>query len=69
MLKKLYEKSKLWFSLGWIIAYVVLMSAGDSLSLALGVEKSATLAVGLVLSVILFCFLKKYSILTRHLTY
>lgn len=66
MLKKLYEKSKLWFSLGWIIAYVVLMSAGDSLSLALGVEKSATLAVGLVLSVILFCFLKKYCLLPYY---
>ena len=62
MLKKLYDKSKIWFAITWIIAYCVLMSIGDSLSAMLNVEKSVTLAVGLVLSVGLWLFLKKNSL-------
>ena len=59
MLKKLYEKSNIWFAVAWIIAYCVLMSVGDSLSQMLGVQKSVTLPIALLLSVILFTFLKK----------
>lgn len=59
MLKKLYEKSNIWFAVAWIIAYCVLMSVGDSLSQMLGVQKSLTLPIALLLSVILFTFLKK----------
>ena len=32
MLKKLYQKSQIWFAVAWIIAYVVLASLGDNLS-------------------------------------
>ena len=59
MLKKLYDKSRIWFALAWIIAYCVLMSAGDSISASIGVEKSITLPIGIFLSVILLSFLKK----------
>jgi len=59
MLKKLYEKSNIWFAVAWIVAYCVLMSVGDSLSQMLGVQKSVTLPIALLLSVILFVFLKK----------
>lgn len=59
MLKKLYDKSKIWFAVAWIVAYCVLMSVGDSLSASLGIEKSITLPVGLIMSVILLVFLKK----------
>ena len=59
MLKKLYDKSRIWFALAWIIAYCVLMSAGDSISSVIGVEKSVTLPIGISLSVILLSFLKK----------
>lgn len=59
MLKRLYDKSKIWFAVAWIIAYCVLMSAGDSISAAIGLEKSVTLAIGILLSVILLLFLKK----------
>ena len=45
MLKKLYDKSKIWFAVVWIVAYCVLMSVGDALSAAVGLEKSVTLAV------------------------
>lgn len=31
ILKKLYEKSEIWFALAWIIGYVVLASTGDIL--------------------------------------
>ena len=59
MLKKLYEKSNIWFSVAWIIAYCVLLSVGDSLSDAIGIQKAITLPIALLLSVILFVFLKK----------
>ena len=58
MLKKLYEKNQLVFALVWIVAYCLLMSLGDGLSVALGVEKSVSLPVGLLLSAVLLGFLK-----------
>lgn len=63
LLKKLYDKSKIWFSLAWIIAYCILMSLGDGLSELLGVEKSITLVIGVLLSLLLFVFLKKNNLL------
>ena len=59
VLKKLYDKSKIWFALSWIIAYCVLLSMGDSLSALVGIEKSVTFAIGIILSSILLLFLKK----------
>jgi len=58
MLKKLYDKSKLWFAIAWIAAYCILMSAGDALSSVVGIGKSITCIVGVLLSGILFLFLK-----------
>ena len=66
VLKKLYDKSKIWFALAWIIAYCVLMSAGDALSASVGIEKSVSLAIGILLSAILFLFLKKNGLLRDH---
>lgn len=59
MLKNLYDKSPIRFAIGWIIAYCVLFSVGDALSAMVGLEKSVTLAVGLLLMAVLFLFLKK----------
>ncbi|MBR6745629.1 MAG: CPBP family intramembrane metalloprotease [Clostridia bacterium] len=59
MLKKLYDKSKIWFAVFWIIAYCTLMSAGDSLSAWIGIEKSVTLAISVFLVATLLLFLKK----------
>ncbi len=59
VLNKLYHKSQIWFAVAWIIAYCVLMSVGDALSASIGIDKSVTLAIGVVLSVILLLFLKK----------
>ena len=58
ILKSLYEKSKIWFAVSWIIAYCLLMSLGDGFSSMLGVEKSVTLVIGLSLSLLLLWFLK-----------
>ena len=59
MMKKLYEKSELWFALAWIIAYCVLASVGDNLSSNIGVLKAVTLPILIALSVILYLFVKK----------
>lgn len=59
MLKKLYEKSNIWFAVAWIITYCVLLSVGDSLSDVVGIQKSVTLPIALLLSIVLFFFLKK----------
>ena len=59
VLKKLYDKSPIWFAISWIISYCVLLSVGDVLSASIGIEKSVTLAVGIVLSAILLLFLKE----------
>ena len=59
VLNKLYDKSRIWFAVAWIVAYCLLMSVGDELSAIVGIEKSVTLAIGVVLSAILLLFLKK----------
>lgn len=66
VLKKLYDKSKIWFALLWIIIYCVLMSVGDVLSAAVGTDKSITLVIGLSLAVILLCFLKKNGLFEEY---
>lgn len=66
VMKKLYEKSQVWFAVSWIVAYCVLMSVGDALSARLGVEKSVTLAIGVLLSGTLLVFLKKNGLFSSY---
>ena len=54
-MKKLYEKSKIWFAVVWIIIYVVGPSIVDCLTQTHG----ATLGFHLALSLILLAFLKQ----------
>ena len=61
-----YDKNKIWFAIAWIIAYCVLMSVGDALSAEIGIEKSVTLVIGILLSAILFVFLKKNGLLSDY---
>ena len=58
-MKKLYEKSRLTFSIIWIVAYCVLMSAGDSLSDKIGIAKAVTLPIALTMSAALLIFIKR----------
>lgn len=66
MLKKLYQKSQIWFAVAWIIAYVVLASLGDNLSEEIGVSKALTLPILVALSVALFIFVKKNGLFEEY---
>ena len=62
MLKKLYDRSEIWFAVAWIFAYVFLASAGDSASEALGMPKALTLPILVALSAGLYAFVKKHGL-------
>lgn len=66
MIKKLYDKSEIWFTVAWIIAYVVLSSLGDNFSASLGIKKVVTLPIALVLSVGMFLFVKKHGLMEKY---
>lgn len=63
---RFYQKNELNFSLVWIFAYVVLLSAADSFSASLGVEKLITAPVCIVFVLLLFGFIKKHGLLERY---
>ena len=65
-MKQLYEKSEIWFAVAWIISYVVLASAGDNLSAELGIEKIVTLPILIVLSAILYFFVRKNGLAVKY---
>ena len=50
---KLYQKSEITFAILWIVAYVVLSSYADQLSLSIGIVKSVTAVLQIVMSLIL----------------
>ena len=68
-MKKLYNKSELWFSIIWIIAYVVLFSIADGLSEKTGYMKSITALVGILLSTIIIIFVMQKSGTSKHCLY
>ena len=65
-MKQLYNKSEIWFAVAWIIAYVVLASTGDNISADIGVLKIATLPILIILSVILFLFVKRNGLSEKY---
>ena len=66
MLKKLYAKSEIWFAVSWIIAYVVLASAGDNISADLGIGKIVTLPILIAMSAILYFFVRKNGLAEKY---
>lgn len=66
MIKKLYEKSEIWFSVSWIIAYVLFASIGDNLSTELGISKIVTLPILFIMSIFLLFFVKKNNLLEKY---
>ena len=66
MLKKLYGKSQIMFAVAWIIAYVVLASAGDNISEDLGISKIVTLPILIILSAILYFFIRKNGLTEKY---
>ena len=65
-MRAIYERREIWFAVGWIIAYCVLVSMGDSISGAIGRQKIATLPILMVLSAILFMFIRKNQLLKKY---
>lgn len=55
---KLYQKSEIAFAILWIVAYVVLTSIADQLSEDVGVMKSVTAALHVVMSLVLFFWIR-----------
>lgn len=66
MLRKLYEKSEIWFAVAWIIAYVVLASTGDNISADLGIGKIVTLPMLILLSAILYFFVRRNGLAEKY---
>ncbi|MBQ7004220.1 MAG: CPBP family intramembrane metalloprotease [Oscillospiraceae bacterium] len=58
-MRKLFEKSEIWFAVMWIIIYVVGFSTADSISESIGIPKLVTAIISLVMSAVLFFFVKK----------
>ena len=56
---KLYRKSEITFAILWIVAYVVLSSLADQVSETVGVIKSVTAALHIVMSLTLFFWIRK----------
>ena len=65
-MKKLYEKSELWFALAWIIAYVILASTGDNISADLGIDKIVTLPILIAMSAVLYFFVRKNGLTEKY---
>ena len=65
-MKRLYEKSEIWFAIAWIIAYCFFLSLGDNISVSIGLINVATFPIALLLSFVLFFFLKKNGLLEAY---
>lgn len=65
-MKKLYEKNELTFSIVWIVLYCVLMSVGDNLSSEAGISNIISLPVALLMSALLFFFVKKNGLCEKY---
>ena len=59
LLTKWYRKDAVWFSVGWIILYVVGFGNADSLSEQIGIPKLLTVVLGLAMAVVLLSFIGK----------
>ena len=66
MMTKLYRKSEITFAILWIVAYVVLSSLADQLSAGVGVTKSVTAALHIVMSLVLFFWIRKNDLSVKY---
>ncbi|MDD3333997.1 MAG: CPBP family intramembrane metalloprotease [Eubacteriales bacterium] len=66
MLKKLYEKSEIWFALFWIILYVVGATTGDVISEMVGYDKIITLPIVAILSISMLIYVKKNNLMEYY---
>ena len=62
MLKKLFDRDQIWFAVLWIVVYVVGFGNADMISESIGVPKLLTVLLGLVLSVVLYGFVRRHGL-------
>lgn len=65
-MKKLYDKSELYFSLTWIAIYCVLQSIAFTLNDAVGVRFSVSALFAVIQTVILIAFLRRHGLCRRY---
>lgn len=65
-MKKLYEKSEIWFAVIWIVAYVVLLSMADDFSESMGFQKIITAPLCVFLTLVLFVWIRKYDLSEKY---
>ena len=58
-MKKIYEKNPVWFAVLWILLYVLGTGFADSASRSMGTEKLLTLPVHLILTAVLWVWIRK----------
>jgi len=58
-MKKLYDRDEVWFAVGWIVVYVLAFGNADQFSEQIGMPKLLTVIVGLLLSLVLYGFVRK----------
>ncbi len=61
-----YKQNPLGFALSWIGIYVVSLSAADTLSQSLGMEKSVTAALSLAMTAFLYLWVKQHALLQTY---
>lgn len=66
MLNRIFRKNEVLFAILWIVAYVVLVSTADNLSVEMGVEKLITVPVCGLLTGILVIWMKKNKLFERY---
>ena len=66
MMNRLYKKNELLFAIVWIAIYVVGLSAADNISKTLGMEKIITVIVSILLSAILFVWIKNNGLFYKY---
>lgn len=65
-MKKLYEKNELAFALVWIAIYCVLQSIANPLSETIGIHYAANAAVCILMTIVLFAFIRKNNLKQRY---
>ena len=63
---KLYKKSEIAFAVCWIVAYVVLSSLADQVSESIGIVKSATAALHVAMSLVLFFWITRNGLRDKY---
>lgn len=65
-MKKLHAKNEMTFAIVWIVIYVLAHSLANSANAVLGIDYSANAIVSVVLSVVLFGFIRKNNLMDHY---